>query len=237
MSSSANDHPSAVSVGSAPVRLLLTLGIALMAVGLVWALVVAPTEAIQGPPQRIMYLHVPAVLTAYAALGVVFVASVLFLWRRQARWDRLALAAAELAVLFITITLVSGSLWGRPVWGTWWTWDARLTTTLILWFIYVGYLIVRAWAPGTRGARAAAVIGIVGVLDIPLIHWSAILLRTLHPQPTVFRPEGPALPASMLMPLVLNIASFLTMFLVLLTVRVRQERTLAHLVETLEGGA
>jgi heme exporter protein C len=219
------------------VRLLLSAAAALLLMGAAWALAVAPTEAIQGPPQRIMYLHVPAVITAYTALAVVFVGSVLFLWRRDARWDRLALAAAELAVLFITMTLVTGALWGRPVWGTWWTWDARLTTTLILWFIYVGYLVVRAWAPGVRGARAAAVIGIVGILDIPLIHWSAILLRTLHPQPTVFRPEGPALPVSMQIPLAVNILAFLLTFLALLAVRVRQERALARAVEALEGGA
>ena len=207
----------------------------LMLVGAAWALLAAPDEVFQGFPQRIMYVHVPSVMTAYAALAVVFVGSVLFLWRRDDRMDRLAHSAAELAVLFITMTLLSGAIWGKPVWGTWWTWDARLTTTLILWFIYVGYLIVRAWAPGSRGARAAAVIGIVGVLDIPLIHWSAILLRTLHPQPTVFRPEGPALPASMLAPLVVNIVAFLVMFVALLTVRVRQERTLSALVEVLEG--
>ena len=207
----------------------------LMLVGAAWALLAAPDEVFQGFPQRIMYVHVPSVMTAYAALAVVFVGSVLFLWRRDARMDRLAHSAAELAVLFITMTLLSGAIWGKPVWGTWWTWDARLTTTLILWFIYVGYLIVRAWAPDSRGARAAAVIGIVGVLDIPLIHWSAILLRTLHPQPTVFRPEGPALPASMLAPLVVNIVAFLVMFVALLTVRVRQERTLSALVQALEG--
>lgn len=217
-------------------RRLLILGVFLMLVGIVWALVVAPTEAIQGLPQRIMYVHVPAVVTAYAALLVVFAASVLFLWRREPRWDRLGHASAELGVLFITMTLLSGSIWGRPVWGTWWTWDARLTTTLILWFIYVGYLVVRAWAPGARGARAAAVIGIVGVLDLPLIHWSAILLRGLHPQPTVFRPEGPALPASMLAPLVVNVVAFLVIFGALLSLRVRQERTLDRLVEALEGG-
>ena len=204
-------------------------------VGAAWALLAAPDEVFQGFPQRIMYVHVPSVMTAYAALAVVFVGSVLFLWRRDDRMDRLAHSAAELAVLFITMTLLSGAIWGKPVWGTWWTWDARLTTTLILWFIYVGYLIVRAWAPGSRGARAAAVIGVVGVLDIPLIHWSAILLRTLHPQPTVFRPEGPALPASMLLPLVVNIVAFLVMFVALLTVRVRQERTLNALVQALEG--
>jgi heme exporter protein C len=216
-------------------RPLLAAATLLMLVGIAWALLAAPTEVFQGLPQRIMYLHVPAVVTAYVALLVVFVGSVLFLWTRQARWDRLAHSAAELAVLFITATLVSGAIWGRPVWGTWWSWDARLTTTLVLWFIYIGYLIVRAWAPGSRGARAAAVIGIVGVLDIPLIHWSAIVLRTLHPQPTVFRPEGPALPASMLPPLGVNLAAFLTLFVALLLLRVRQERMLARLVEQLEA--
>jgi heme exporter protein C len=216
-------------------RPLLILGTALMLVGISWALLAAPTEVLQGLPQRIMYIHVPAVITAYLAIGVVFIGSVLFLWKKDARWDRLAHSSAELGVLFISMTLISGAIWGKPVWGTWWTWDARLTTTLILWFIYVGYLVVRAWAPGSRGARAAAVIGIVGALDIPLIHWSAILLRTLHPQPTVFRAEGPLLPASMLPPLFINEAAFLLMFAALLTLRVRQERILSRLIESLEG--
>lgn len=214
---------------------LVILAVLFMLVGITWALIVAPNEAIQGLPQRIMYVHVPSVLSAYLALLVVFAASILFLWRRERRWDRLAHASAELGVLFIAMTLLSGAIWGRPVWGTWWTWDARLTTTLVLWFIYVGYLIVRAWAPGARGARAAAVIGIIGVLDIPLIHWSAILLRTLHPQPTVFRPEGPLLPASMLAPLAINIVAFLLTFGALLSLRIRQERVLDRLVESLEG--
>lgn len=216
-------------------RLLVIFSTALMLLGVAWALLAAPTEVLQGLPQRIMYIHVPAVITAYAAIGVVFIGSILFLWKKDARWDRLAHAAAELGVLFISMTLISGAIWGKPVWGTWWTWDARLTTTLILWFIYVGYLVVRAWAPGGRGARAAAVIGIVGALDIPLIHWSAILLRTLHPQPTVFRPEGPLLPASMLPPLSINMAAFLLLFAALLILRVRQERTLSTLIESLEG--
>lgn len=218
-------------------RVLLLLGSALMLVGVAWALLAAPTELFQGAPQRIMYLHVPSVVTAYVALLVVFAGSVLFLWRRDPRWDRLAHSAAELGVLFISMTLLSGAIWGKAVWGTWWTWDARLTTTLILWFIYIGYLMVRAWAPGARGARAAAIIGIVGALDIPIIHWSAVLLRTLHPQPTVFRIEGPALPPSMLVPLVINMVAFLVVFTALLVLRVRQERTLDALAEALEGSA
>ncbi|MDI6771061.1 MAG: cytochrome c biogenesis protein CcsA [bacterium] len=218
-------------------RVLLFLGIALMLVGVAWALLAAPTELFQGAPQRIMYVHVPSVVTAYVALLVVFAGSVLFLWRRDPRWDRLARSAAELGVLFISMTLLSGAIWGKAVWGAWWTWDARLTTTLILWFIYIGYLMVRAWAPGARGARAAAIIGIVGVLDIPIIHWSAILLRTLHPQPTVFRVDGPALPPTMLVPLVINMVAFLVVLTALLVLRVRQERTLDALAEALEGGA
>ncbi len=218
-------------------RVLLFLGSALMLVGVAWALLAAPTELFQGAPQRIMYLHVPSVVTAYVALLVVFAGSVLYLWRRDPRWDRLARSSAELGVLFISMTLLSGAIWGKAVWGAWWTWDARLTTTLILWFIYIGYLMVRAWAPGARGARAAAIIGIVGVLDIPIIHWSAILLRTLHPQPTVFRPQGPALPPSMLIPLVINLVAFMLVFAGLLLLRVRQERTLDALAETLEGSA
>lgn len=216
-------------------RLLLVLALILVLAGTILALVVAPTEAVQGVPQRIMYVHVPSVIAAYAALLLTALASAMFLWRRELGWDYLAHGAAELGVLFITMTLLSGSIWGRPVWGTWWTWDARLTTTLILWFIYVGYLVVRAWAPGERGARAAAVIGVVGVLDLPLIHWSAILLRTLHPQPTVFRPEGPAVPPSMLAPLAVNILAFLVLLAALLMLRVRQERVLGRLVEALEG--
>jgi len=217
------------------VRLLLISAGLLMIVGMTWALALAPDEAIQGFPQRIMYVHVPSVLMTYLALGLCFVGSALFLWRGDRRWDRLAHVCGELGVLFVTMTLATGTIWGRPVWGTWWTWDARLTTTLMLWFIYVGYLVVRAWAPGTRGARAAAVIGVIGILDLPLIHWSAILLRTLHPQPTVFRPEGPALPASMLAPLGVNVAAFLAIFLVLLFLRLRQERTLDRLVTMVEG--
>lgn len=215
---------------------MLILAVALVLLGVTWALALAPDEAIQGSPQRIMYVHVPSVLTAYLALGVVGAASALFLWRRDPSWDHLALGAAEVAVLFITLTLATGALWGRPVWGVWWTWDARLTTTLVLWFIYVGYLALRAWAPGERGARAAAVLGIVGLLDVPLIHWSVVWLRTLHPQATVFRPEGPALPPSMLAPLVVNIVAFLVLAAALLRVRARQERVLAAAVEALEAG-
>jgi heme exporter protein C len=202
--------------------LLLVLAGVLVPAGVFLALVVAPVEAFQGEPYRILYVHVPSVVTAYVAFTVTFVGSILYLMRRQARFDRLAAVSAELGQVFLTLVLITGPIWGKPVWGAWWTWDARLTTALILWFIFAGYLMLRAWS-GPEAGRAAAVVAIIGFLDIPLIHWSAVLLRTLHPQPTVFRPEGPALPASMLAVLLFNMAAFVITYLALLRVRLRQE--------------
>lgn len=212
--------------------LLLVLAGVLVPVGVFLALVVAPVEAFQGEPYRILYLHVPSVVTAYVAFTVTFVSSVLYLLKRQLRFDRFAAVSAELGEVFLTLVLLTGPIWGKPVWGAWWTWDARLTTALILWFIFAGYLMLRAWS-GPEAGRAAAVVAIIGFLDIPLIHWSAILLRTLHPQPTVFRPEGPALPASMLVVLLFNMAAFVITYLALLRVRLRQE----VLRERLRAGA
>ncbi len=191
-------------------------------VGIILALVVAPVEAFQGEPYRILYIHVPSVVTAYLAFTVTFISSIAYLLRRQARFDRLAAASAEIGEVFLTMVLITGPIWGKPVWGAWWTWDARLTTALILWFIFAAYLMVRNWA-GPAGARTAAVVAIVGFLDIPLIHWSAILLRTLHPRPAIFRPEGPALPPSMLIILLFNIAAFVLTYAALLRVRTAQE--------------
>ncbi len=202
--------------------ILLVLAAIGVPVGIFLGLVVAPVEAFQGDPYRILYLHVPSVVAAYLAFAVTAIASVLYLVRRQARFDRLAASSAEIGEVFLTLVLLSGPIWGKPVWGTWWTWDARLTTALILWFIFAGYLMLRAWA-GPQGARASAVVAIIGFLDVPLIHWSAVLLRTLHPGPAVFRPEGPALPASMLVILMVNVAAFVITYLALLDVRLRQE--------------
>jgi heme exporter protein C len=190
-------------------------------VGILLALVVAPVEAFQGDPYRILYIHVPSVAAAYVAFTVTFVASVLYLWRRQAQHDRLAAASAEIGQVFLSLVLITGPIWGRPVWGVWWTWDARLTTALILWFIFAGYLMLRAWA-GPAGAAASAIVAVIGFLDIPLIHWSAMLLRTLHPRPAVFRPD-PAMPGSMLAILLFNMAAFIFTYLALLDLRVRQE--------------
>lgn len=210
--------------------MLLLLAAVAVPVGLALALFVAPVEAFQGEPYRIMYVHVPSVATAYLAFTVTFVASVAYLATRSARFDRLAGVSAEIGEVFLTVVLLTGPIWGKPVWGVWWTWDARLTTALLLWFIFAGYLMLRAWS-GPQAGRAAAVVAIVGFLDIPLIHWSAVLLRTLHPPPTIFRPDGPALPSSMLVVLLFNIAAFVLAYLAFLSLRIRQEAARAQLTQ------
>ncbi len=215
--------------------LLLVLSAIALSIGMFLGLVVAPVEAFQGEPYRILYVHVPSVVTAYVGFTVTFAASVLYLWKRTLTSDRLAAASAEVAQVFLTIVLFTGPIWGKPVWGAWWTWDARLTTALILWFIFAGYLMLRAWA-GPQGAAASAVVAVIGFLDIPLIHWSALMLRTLHPRPAVFRPD-PALPASMLVILLFNMGAFVLTYLALLRVRLRQEAQRAHLRALAEEAA
>jgi heme exporter protein C len=185
----------------------------------------APTERVQGDVQRVFYLHLPLAWIAYLAFFLVFLSSILYLWQRAPRWDLLARSSAELGVLFTTLVLLTGSIWARPIWGTWWSWDARLTTTLVLWFIYVGYLMLRSCVPDEeRGARYAAVLGIVGFLDVPIIHQSVVWWRTLHPEPIVGRLEGPAMPAAMLQTLLLSLLALTLLFAWLLQARYRLER-------------
>src|SRR5439155_1848113 len=138
----------------------------------------------QGNLVRLMYVHVPAAWVAYLSFGVVFVASVAYLKTSKTRWDRLGAASAEIGVLFTALTIVLGSIWARPVWGTWWTWDPRLTTTAILLLIYLGYLAVRRLPQGPRRrGRWAAVVGIVGFVDVPIVHLSVRWWRSLHQAP------------------------------------------------------
>lgn len=149
---------------------------------LVMSFLVAPTERVMGDVQRIFYLHVPSAWGGMLAFGIVFVASIAYLLRRKPDWDHLAHAAAEVGVVLTTIALVTGSFWARPVWNTWWTWDPRLTTTLIMWFVYVAYLMLRgALNPGEQGPRLASVLGIIGFLNVPLVYYSARIWRTIHP--------------------------------------------------------
>jgi heme exporter protein C len=201
------------------------LALIVIAVGLYWALVQAPQDALQGDVQRIMYLHLPSILTAYLSFFLVFIGSCLYLWKREKRDDNLAHSAAELGVLFTALTIIEGSIWGKPTWGVWWTWDARLTLTAILLLIYSGYLILRSLIEDEdRAALSAAVLGIIGFLDIPLIHMSVYWWRTLHQPPSILRPDK--LPwenvhPAMLTALAINFVGFLLLYFYLLSLRLR----------------
>ena len=186
------------------------------------AIFFTPIEAVQGPVQKIFYIHAPAAWVAFMAFGLVAVASALYLWLREDRLDRIAESSAEVGVVFTTVVLTTGPLWGKPIWGAYWTWDARLTLTLFLWFIYVGYIVLRG-ALDDRAVRArySAVLGILGALLIPFIHLSVYLFRTLHPQPILMKPSAPSLPGEMLTTLLLSFASFTLLYVALLRARYR----------------
>ncbi len=184
-----------------------------------------PTEASMGIVQRIFYVHVPAAWVGFFAFFIVALCSAVYLWLGEERLDIAAVSAAEGGILFTTIVLISGPLWAKLAWGTWWTWEPRLTLTLLLWFIYVGYFLVRSSSENERtGRRLAAVVGIVGALNIPLIHMSVLWFRSLHPQPVVLRTDGPSLHPDMLVTLMTALASFTLVFLAIFLVRYGAER-------------
>jgi heme exporter protein C len=179
-------------------------------------------EALQGPAQKIYYVHVPSAWVGFIAFFLVAITGGLYLWLRDLRLDRFAESSAEVGVVFTTVVLVTGPLWGKPVWGTWWTWDARLTSTLLLWFIYVGYLVLRG-AVEDRSARArySAVLGALGALLIPFIHLSVYMFRTLHPQPIVLKPDRPSLPSEMLVTLLISLGAMTLLYVALVRARYR----------------
>ncbi len=197
----------------------------LLAVGLYLGLVMVPPDAVQGDVQRIMYLHVPSIVTAYLAFSVVFCTSILYLWKRDLRFDAVAVASAEIGVIFTGITLATGTIWGKPTWGVWWTWDARLTLTAILFTIYAGYLMLRSFAEDPQaGARYGAVLAIIGFLDIPLNHFAVYWWRTLHQPSSILRAGGPSVAPAMLVPLAVNFVGLVLLSSYLLLERVRLER-------------
>ena len=161
----------------------------------VLALAYTPIEARQGMAQKIFYLHVPAAWCALMAFSLVGITSALYLWLMDPRLDRFAASSAEVGVAFSAVMLTTGPIWAKPIWGTWWTWDARLTLTLFLFFLFIGYLALRASVHDkAERARFSAVVGILGMLLVPFIHLSVYLFRTLHPQPVVLKPSAPSLP-------------------------------------------
>src|SRR5690242_17814213 len=184
------------------------------------ALEYTPIEARQGMAQKIFYLHVPAAWCALMAFSLVGITSALYLWLMDPRLDRFAASSAEVGVMFSAIMLTTGPIWAKPIWGTWWQWDPRLTLTLFLFFLYVGYLALRASIhdPLERG-RFSAVVAILGMLLVPFIHLSVYLFRTLHPKPVVLKPSAPSLPPEMLRTLLISFAVCLTLYLGLVMMR------------------
>jgi heme exporter protein C len=206
-------------------RALGWLAVLALIAGLGAAFGYAPREAVQGNVQRIMYLHLPAVFTAYLAFALVFLGSLGYLLTRRPGWDRLALAAAESGVLFTGITIDSGSIWAKPTWGTWWTWDARLTSTAVLFLVYVGYLLLRGMVDEPdRRARAAAVVGILGAANIPIVHFSVTWWRALHQPPTMLGPGSAPMPLWMWMVVVINWLAFTLVLAYFLTRRMEIAR-------------
>lgn len=203
-------------------RLLGVLAVIGLVGGVVMAFGVAPREVTQGNVQRIMYLHVPSVWVAYLAFAVVFVASIVYLARRADAADRLAYASAEVGVVFTAITIASGSIWGKPTWGTWWTWDARLTSVAILFVMYLGYLLLRGMIEDReRAARYSAVLGIIAALDLPLIHFSVSWWRTLHQPPSIMKPGAATMPPVILAALLVNFVAFTLLYAYFVLARVR----------------
>lgn len=188
------------------------------------SLIYAPVERTQGEAYRLFYPHYGSAIITYVAYITAAVASVGFLWKRREGWDQVARSSVEVGVLMNTILLVAGSIWGKTIWGTWWAWDPRLTTTLILWFIYVGYLMLRSYGGDSpQIARSAAVIAIIGCIDIPIINQSVNWWRTLHPAPVVQRTD-PALPPEMVQAMLVAMVAFLLLYLYLLIQRLRVAR-------------
>ena len=193
----------------------------------VLGLFVAPPDAVQGDAQRLMYLHVPAAWIAYLAFGVTSIASLLYLWPRTRSlvWDRIAGASAELGVVFTGLTLLLGSLWGRPVWGVWWAWDARLVTTAVLFFLYVGYLALRR-VPAALDVRAkrSAIAALIAFVDVPIVHFSVTWWRTLHQEGTVFNDKLDAeIHGTMALALWVGVLAFTLLYVFLLDLRYRLE--------------
>lgn len=198
------------------------------------AFLYAPPEKTMGDVQRIMYFHVASAWNAFLAFFVVFVASILYLRSSDLKWNRLAYSSAEIGVLFTTMTLLTGPIWGKFAWGTWWTWEPRLTTTLILWFIYVAYLLIQSTSEGDeKRARYAAVFGIIGFVDVPIVHFSIVWWRYLHPW--VIRPGKIDMHPAMIQALIASVLVFTGLYVFLLRRRVHLESLKNELAIIKEG--
>jgi heme exporter protein C len=190
---------------------------------------IAQPDRVQGDAARIVYFHVPMAWVAFLAFFVVFAASIAYLRTRNERWDRLGHASAEVGLVFTTLVLITGAIWGYPIWGTWWSWDPKLTTTLILWFMYLAYVMVRSYAEPPRGPRFAAVVGIVAFFDVPIVYLSSYWWRTLHPQPVIGPLAEQQPSASIVWLLMVSLLAFTVFYAFLVRLRTEIEETEATL--------
>jgi len=190
----------------------------------------APVEKTMGIVQKIFYIHVPSAFIAFFSFFITFITSILFLFKRDDKWDIIALCSVEVGVIFCTIVLITGPIWAKPTWNVWWTWDPRLTTTLILWFIYVAYLMLRGIVSEGQRSRLCAVFGIIGFTNVPLTFFAIRLWRTMHP--VVITPRGLNISIPMKHTLLIAFIAFLLLFLSLLISRIRLETTKVSIEKT-----
>ncbi len=219
---------------------LITL--VLLSYGLYQGLVVAPRELTMGDVQRIFYYHVPSAWTAFLCFFANFAASIWYLAKRNPKADAIALSTAEVGVVFCTVVLVTGPIWAKPIWGIWWTWDARLTSTLVLWLIYVSYLLLRRYSTAGQNPVLASVLAVFGAVDVVFVYMAIRWFRTQHPQPVVGGGEGSGIDPRMLHALLINWVAFLALaglviFLRYRLERLRQQVEEAHAMKAIAGAA
>jgi heme exporter protein C len=199
------------------------------------AFVFAPEDELQGAMQRIFYIHVPSAWICFVGFGVTFLASIAYLSSRKEKWDTIAASSAEIGTLFTTVVLATGMMWGHAIWGVYWTWEPRLTSFLVLWLMYLGYLAVRAYVPDpARRARFSAVIGIIAFIDVPIIYLSVNWWRTLHPQQVIVTGDGPHMPGAMVIALMVGLATFSLVYVYLMRLRLDVAR-LSYQLEEIES--
>jgi heme exporter protein C len=222
--------------------ILALLTLALLSYGLYQALIVAPKELTMGDVQRIFYYHVPSAWTAFLCFFANFAASIWYLAARNPKADAVALSTAEVGVVFCTVVLVTGPIWAKPIWGIWWTWDARLTSTLVLWLIYVSYLLLRRYSTAGQNPVLAAVLAVFGAVDVIFVYMAIRWFRTQHPQPVIGGGQGSGIDPRMMHALLVNWFGFLSLALLVIWLRYKLERLRqqveeAHAMRAIAGAA